>query len=166
VSDRALARRSTVFAVTVCALLAVNDSLPYLGVRDDSCQTMFSGLSWSADENNHLFIPQRAVSDLWVYWTDVRARLDPPVPEHGRAADLARWLSQEDRAYNDEALRVVVDQLCDLGHRVSLERRREESEGAERIDDACTSGSLAPRWWIPVRLYETDFPADARELAR
>lgn len=160
---RRLERRLRIFVVVLGVSLATNNLLPYVGLRDDSCQTMFSSLHWWQDGNNHLFMPQRMLSDLWAYRTDVRATLDPPTPPEGRARDLERWLTRPDRALNTEAIRVVVRQLCDRGHRVTL--RWTDRRGADLQDaraghaaDACAVPALsAPRWWIPVRLYETDF---------
>jgi hypothetical protein len=151
---RQLRRRAIAFGALLCLALTVNNLLPYLGVRDDSCQTMFSGLDWAAESNNHLFVPQHAVSDLWRYWYDVRVELDPPAPEHGRVADLRGFLDQPTRRLNDEAVRVVVRQICERGHVVRLTRRAARDAEVEVIEDACADPRLAPRWWIPVRLYE------------
>ena len=157
--DRRLDRRLALFVAGLCALLVVNDSLPYLGLRDDSCQTMFSGLDWTATENNHLFVPQHAVADLWAYFTDVHATLEPAQPASAEVGYLAEWLDQPDRRLNTEALRASVRQICDAGHAVRLTYRDPETGRLETAPNACEVERLsAPAWWIPVRLYETDLP--------
>lgn len=141
------------------ALLCVNNLLPYAGLRDDSCQTMFSSLDWWEGGNNHLYMPQVMLSDTWGSWTDVHVELDPPVEGFGRVRELDRWLNQERRALNKEAVRIVVRQLCDRGHRVQM-RYRNSVHGSEprEVDDACEVSELSePAWWVPVRRYETDF---------
>lgn len=158
--DRRLDRRLLLFVAGLCALLAVNNTLPYFGLRDDSCQTMFSGLSWSATENNHLLVPQRAVSDLWDYVEDVHAEIEPAPPASAEVGYLVEWLNQEDRRLNTEALRASVRQICDAGHAVRLTYRDPATERLETAANACEVDRLSsPAWWVPVRLYETDLPA-------
>lgn len=144
--------------VVLGTLLIANNLLPYLGLRDDSCQTMFSGLTWGPGENNHYLVPQRMVSDLWDYYTGVHATLDPPAPEHGRVHDLEAWLNQDPRRLNTEAVRAVVRQLCDRGHRVALRYR---AHGQQRQSaNACLEPHLSePHAWIPIRLYDSHVPA-------
>lgn len=161
-SRRRLERRLRAAMITLGVALTLNNLLPYVGLRDDSCQTMFSSLAWWEHGNNHLFMPQRMLSDLWAYRYDVEATLQPPPEGYGRARDLERWLKQPNRALNTEALRVVLRQLCDRGHRVSLtwtDRRGPDRRPHRRsAPDACADPSLSsPHGWIPVRLYETDF---------
>ena len=147
-------RWSRGYIIALGALLCLNNLLPYVGLRDDSCQTMFSGLRWSDEGNNHHIAPQHMLSDLWDYYTDVHAELDPPAPEHGRAEGLERWLNQEERELNTEAVRAVVRQLCDRGHRVSLRYRLRER--TFRSDDACREPRLSePHAWIPIRLFDS-----------
>lgn len=153
-----LDRRLGAFVVVAGVLLAANNLLPYAGLRDDSCQTMFSGLSWSASSNNHLFMPQRALGDRWEYLEAVRAAIDPPAGSE-RAAYLADWLSREDRVVNVDAVRAVVWQLCREGHRVRLSYRDPITGRAMSEANACDGRFGSPSWWIPVRLYETDLPA-------
>lgn len=147
-------------ALIATALIA-NDLLPYVGLRDDSCQTMFSGLEWEEESNNHYLAPQRSWSDLGRYYTDVHATLDPPPEGYGRATDLHTWLNQPDRELNTEAVRVVVRQLCDRGHRVTLryrDRRRDRY-----TEDACADPALSrPHAQIPVRLFDSHIPRRPR----
>lgn len=148
--------------IACASLLAINDSLPYVGLRDDSCQTMFSGLEWSERSNNHFFVPQHALSDVWSY-VDVRDVRIEPAPGERRLRFVAEWLERPDRRRNTEALRVAIDQLCAEGHRVGLEVRpshRALEEPFVHHADACRVASLsAPHRWLPVRVYETDLPA-------
>lgn len=147
--------------VVVCALLlTANDALPYLGLRDDSCQTMFSALNWGERWNNHLFVPQHAVSDLWAYLAVTDVAIAPgPVTE--REALVAEWLTRPDRLRNTEALRVAVRTLCDGGHRVGMTVHRSDLEDPiVRHEDACAVPALSrPNALLPVRVYETDVPA-------
>lgn len=140
-------------------LLSINNLLPYAGARDDSCQTMFSSLDWWEGGNNHLYMPQRMLTDAWASWTDVRVELDPPVEGHGRVRDLRDWLQQERRALNTDAVRAVVGQICERGHRVRMTYRPAVHGSSPRtVEDACAVPELSRRrWWIPVRRYETDF---------
>lgn len=159
-ADRDL-RRAMAIATTVWAgLLAVNDSLPFFGLRDDSCQTMFSDMEYGADWNTHWLVPQHAVSDVWAS-LDVRDVHIAPEPAEPEAMAVARWLTRADRVRNTEAVRVAVWQLCRRGHRVALDVRR--TDGAHPLvhhDDACAVPELAePHLWVPVRLYDTDGPA-------
>jgi hypothetical protein len=142
-------------------LLAVNDALPYLGLRDDSCQTMFSSLEWTARSNNHLFVPQYALSDQWLY-LDVRDVEIQPLPTERFARYAAEWLTAPARLRNAEAIRVAAFRLCTAGHQVSFSVRAEHDPGPPRsIADACADPTYSrPRAWIPVRLYETDEPAE------
>lgn len=166
------------------ACWGLHNALPYLLLRDDSCQTMFSSLDQGTDWNNHVFMPQFAVGDLYRY---VELR---DVTITGEARDerdwmLSTWLSVPSHAFNMEALRVVHARLCEA-HRVSFHYRaldvprshamigatlhaRDEVRMQLRAEtpfvyvaDACSD----PRWssphmLIPVRLYETDFPLAA-----
>ncbi|HJL16891.1 MAG TPA: hypothetical protein RMH99_14600 [Sandaracinaceae bacterium LLY-WYZ-13_1] len=157
---RKLDRRLLAFVVALVTLQATHNALPYLGLRDDSCQTMFSGLTYEARANNHHFVPQRAVSDLWRYVTDVEARIEPAQPASARVGYLRDWLNAEDRRLNTEALRAVVWQICDAGHRVRLRYRDPVTGRMAQAENACDVERLSsPRWAVPVRLYETDLPA-------
>ncbi len=154
-------RRLIAYLVALCALQTAHNLLPYVGLRDDSCQTMFCGLEWGAHWNNHHFMPQRMVGDLWAYHTDVEATLAPAPPPGSRAAHLARWLNQEDRALNTEATRAVIHQLCAGGYRVRLRYRDAIGRDLREAEDACREPALSePAWWIPVRLFETDLPEE------
>lgn len=152
-----LDRRLGAFVVTLSALLAANNLLPYVGLREDSCQAMFSGLSPKRTSNNHFFMPQRSLGDHWQYLREVRVEVDPP-PGTERTAYLAGWLGREDRRLNTDAVRAVVWQLCREGHEVRLSYRDPISDRIERDGDACEGRFGSPSWWIPVRLYETDVP--------
>lgn len=157
--DRRLDRRLAIFIATLGLALFVNNAFPYLGLRDDSCQAMFSGLEWAASTNNHVFVPQYALSDRWAYHTEVSAELTPVAEPFTRAAYLERWLNQSERRLNTEATRAVVRQVCDAGHTVRMSYRDPEGRRHEGVD-ACGDDTLSsPAWWIPVRLYETDIPA-------
>jgi hypothetical protein len=177
---RGRGERTARWAIGAWALLWIgHDALPYLGLRDDSCQTMFSSLEWGLGEggrswNNHLVVPQHMVGDLWtaLELSDVSVEGEP---RDARERALVRWLRQPDRALNAEALRVVVDQLCEA-HRVSFSYRRRLGEPSGdwglprvdtplvRVDDACGDPALAePHRWVPVRLFETDYPIDPPE---
>ncbi len=159
VSGRSLRRRLTAFTLVLGTLLSLNNLLPYGGMRDDSCQTMFSSLDWWEGGNNHLYMPQVMLSDAWGSWTDVEVQLDPPVDGYGRVRDLEQWLNQEKRALNKEAVRTVVSQICARGHRVAMTYRPSVHGSQSRsVDNACDVPELSQRrWWIPVRRYETDF---------
>lgn len=157
-APRPLERRLLAIVLAIAALLAINDSLPYLGLRDDSCQTMFSGLELGEDWNNHLFVPQHALSDLWASYELREVRVVPWPSERGLRF-AAEWLADEDRDHNTEATRSVVDLLCDAGHSVSLSVRRVDRRGEPlaRHEDACAAPEVGdPNRWIPVRLFETD----------
>ncbi|MDQ3033553.1 MAG: hypothetical protein M3Y87_14130 [Myxococcota bacterium] len=163
-SGRALERRLIAVVVALATLLAINDALPYLGLRDDSCQTMFSSLEWGEDWNNHLFVPQRAASDVWAYLDLREVAIEPP-PGERRLRFVAEWLEAPGREHNTEAVRVAIDQLCAAGHRVSLGARRSDRRGRAftHHQDACAVASLSsPHRWLPVRLYETDVPTQPR----
>ena len=152
-------RGLTTAAVVLGGLLSVNNLLPYLGVRDDSCQTMFSGLDWKADSNNHYLAPQRAITDLWDYYGDVEAHVSPWPGDGSEGELLVQWLNRSDREANTEAVRVAVAQLCDAGHAVQLRIRRRGAPAFEDYPDACAVPFLSrPSRLIPVRLYETDRP--------
>lgn len=159
VDPKRLDRRLGAFVAVIAALLCANNLLPYVGGRDDSCQTMFSGLHWKATENNHLFMPQRALFDSWEYVRGVEAELEPPRPRDPRIGELAAWLNRRDRQINVDALRAVLYQICGAGHRVRL-RWIDARNVRRETDDACGDEALSsPCWAIPVRLYETDGPA-------
>ena len=154
-------RLGLTLALLLGGLLA-NNLLPYLGVKDDSCQAMFSKLDYGdgvSKGNNHLFVPQAWVTDLWDGWFDVRATLDPPAPKDSFAGQLQGWLNTPERQLNREAVRVVVWQLCGLGHEVHLSM--EDRLGRPFRGPACAEPSLSrPHLWIPVRLYEPSAPAE------
>lgn len=164
VSGRALERRLVAVVIALAALLALNDALPYVGLRDDSCQTMFSSLEWGEDWNNHFFVPQRAVSDAWAYLDLRDVAIEPPAGDR-RSRFVAEWLEAQGREHNTEAVRVAVDQLCAMGHRVSFAARRSDRRDQRftRHEDACGVPTLsAPHRWLPVRVYETDVPVQPR----
>ncbi|MCA9605358.1 MAG: hypothetical protein KC619_07175 [Myxococcales bacterium] len=153
--------RTDVWPLAWIALLSlaliVNDLLPYVGLRDDSCQTMFSGLEPEEASNNHYLAAQRTWSDIGRYYTDVSATLEPPPEPYTRAADLHAFLQQPERELNAEAVRVVVRQLCDRGHRVDLRYR--DRRVARHAPDACGEPALSrPHAWIPVRLHDSHIP--------
>lgn len=161
--DRLL-RRLRAFAMALGVLLSINNTLPYLGLRDDSCQTMFSGLEWGENTNNHWFMPQYAVSDQWAYRCQVEVELHGDGNSSARVEQAMAWLRQPHRTYNNEALRVVVGGLCEQGYRVRMSYRDAPMSERQSVDDACEVAQLsrsAP--WLPVRLYETDYelPPDA-----
>ncbi len=154
---RPLHRRLVALAAGWALLLAVNNALPYLGLRDDSCQTMFCDMAWGAHWNTHYFVPQRMVSDLWAS-LEIRDVEVTPAPAGPRLRAIHRWLVAPDRSRNTEAVRVALWQLCGAGHRVALTVRRLDLDGPLRREaDACAVDALAaPHLWIPVRLYDTD----------
>jgi hypothetical protein len=169
--------RAARIAIGVWALLwACNDSLPYFGGRDDSCQTMFSSLEWGLTPdgrswNNHLVLPQLMVFDAWVN-IELRDVVIEGEARDARERALYRWMQRPGRDRNIEAVRVAVDRLCEH-HAVRFSFRRElmppsaewettrwtpEAFGPEI--DACHDPSVgSPRWWVPVRLFETDMPS-------
>ena len=155
--ERAIRRRLGLAVGLVALLQVTNNLLPYVGWRDDSCQTMFSGLRWESRRNNHLFMPQRMVGDLWVFYLDVDADVRPRA--HGRMRDLADWLNRDGIQHNAEAIRVAVRQLCDAGHTVRLSYRPAPGGALVEGVDACATPELSePRWWLPVRLYDSHYP--------
>jgi len=177
----ALARRgerAARWAIALWALLwIVNDSLPYVGGRDDSCQTMFSSLEWGVGSdgsgwNNHLVVPQHMLFDAWAN-VELRDVVVAGEPRDARERALVRWLTRAGRDRNVDAIRVVLSQLCRT-HAVSLAYRTEpvtpSGDWGPRepvvpppfgpVHDACADPWVsAPRSWLPVRLYETDFPS-------
>jgi len=157
--DRSLPRALRALAVGWVVLLAANNALPYVGLRDDSCQTMFCDMAWGQDWNTHLFMPQRMASDLWADLEIADVEIAPP-PASARLRAVARWLTRPGRLRNTEAVRVVLWQLCRAGHRVALAARRADGDAASvHHQDACAVPALAaPHLWIPVRLYDTDRP--------
>jgi len=157
--DRRLERGLGVVVAGWVLLVAANDLLPYVGLRDDSCQTMFSGLEWGERWNTHLFFPQHAVSDVWAYLEIAEVEITP-TPAEPRLVAIAAWLSRPDRDRNTEAVRVAVAQLCQAHLHVGFASRRTDGEHPLlRHDDACREPALSsPHRWLPVRLYETDIP--------
>lgn len=156
VAERRRSAGLALVVVVVASLQITNNLLPYVGMRDDSCQTMFSGLSWQERSNNHLFMPQRMLTDLWVFYIDVEARVHPE-PE-GRSRELVHWLRRDDIQHNAEAVRVAVEQLCERGYDVRLSYRPVGGELTTNAD-ACADPRLSsPHSWIPVRLYDSHYP--------
>lgn len=169
--------RAARFAIGAWALLwACNDSLPYFGGRDDSCQTMFSSLEWGLTPdgrswNNHLLLPQQMAFDAWlnIELRDVEIEGDA---RDARERALYRWIQRPGRDRNIDAVRVALDRLCEH-HTVRLSYRRElmppsaewdtthwEPEAFGPTIEACEDATLgSPRWWVPVRLFETDMPS-------
>lgn len=172
-SETSRAERAARGAIALWALLWIaHDALPYVGGRDDSCQTMFSSLEWGVGAsgrawNDHYLVPQRMVFDRWVL-LEVDEVVIEGAPVDARDRALAAWLMRPTRLRSLDAVRVVVAQLCER-HAVSLRHRQhgvvptgawgEPPGHAPRVTspDACADPLLAPDWWIPVRLYETDF---------
>ncbi|MFK7989467.1 MAG: hypothetical protein AB8I08_25855 [Sandaracinaceae bacterium] len=155
--DVTLRLRALWVAVAVVSALQVsNNLLPYIGMRDDSCQTMFSGLDWHERHNNHLVMPQHMLTDWWVFYIDVDADVSPEPT--GRSREIVDWLRRDGLQHNAEAIRVGVRQLCDDGIAVHLWVRRVGGP-LEDIPDACADPRFsAPHWWIPVRLYDSHYP--------
>ncbi len=163
----ALERRLAGFVATCGVLLAANYLLPYAGLRDDSCQTMFSELQWSREGNNHAFMPQHMIGDSWDFFYDVHLEWedDPAVfrqeapEEEARHEALRAWMHRPERRHNRDALRLVVDRLCRDGRRFSLRFRSAHDGPVVAPDEVCADPSLRRvRWWIPVRRFETDEP--------
>ena len=156
-SDRVLARWLAATVVGLGLLQAANNTLPYFGLRDDSCQTMFSGLAWRDGWNNHAFMPQVMLSDLWVYYIEVEVDVDPPPPP-GRLTALHDWLARDDIQHNAEAVRVAVGQLCEAGHAVRMSYRPVHGDARHGVD-ACADPRLSEAHdGIPVRLYDSHYP--------
>jgi hypothetical protein len=162
-------------AIALWALLwIVNDALPFVGGRDDSCQTMFSALEWGVGGdgrawNNHLVVGQHMLFDRWVVLELDAVRVEGEAVD-ARDRALSGWITREGRARSLDAVRVVVDQLCER-HTVSLRYRRHwprptgawgaahPDDSFVEVADACADPFVSqPIGWIPVRLYETDFP--------
>ena len=136
-----MTRVRVVLAALIVAFTAWN-FMPYAGVAYNSCQTMFSGLRAQRGQNNHLFMPQAAWSDLAdAVELDVRVS---PEPTSRRLAAMARFLARG--RGNLEAVRVAVAGLCDAGLEVRV-------AGASACDDPRLS---RPRWWLPFSLYAVD----------
>lgn len=173
------------YALGAAALWAsfwvLHNALPYVQLRDDSCQTMFSQLDQGANWNNHVFMPQTAFGDLYRY-VELREVTVTEDARHERDWLLIEWLRAPSHAFNMEALRVANAQLCEA-HGVSFSYRtldvprshamigatlRARNEVRthlraetpfEHLEDACSDARWSsPHTLIPVRLYETDFP--------
>lgn len=136
--------------------LFVHNLSPYVGLRDDSCQAMFSRLDYrDGRSNNHLVLPQHALWDGWRYHDDLTVAVSPTPA--GDAATVHTWLTRPDKRRNTRAVRTAVRHLCRSGHQVALEVRQDGV--TEAIEDACSEPRFSePRLWIPTRLFETDIP--------
>jgi hypothetical protein len=90
---------------------------PYLGLRQLSCQTMYSGLSL-LPPGNHLFLPRLRWSDVGDYFENARIAGDSP------------------HSYlNQEFARAELQRRCADGQPVSFEFN--EGGRSRRIADAC-----------------------------
>lgn len=154
-----LERKLTIAVAGLIALLTLNNALPYVNAKDDSCQTMFCGLDWREDDNNHFFMPQLTLSDHWASYEITDVSVTPwPTPDERRARVVAEWLADETRDKGTEATRAAIDHLCDDGRAVALSfRRLDGPPELDRREDACADDALRA-WsrWIPVRLFDTD----------
>jgi len=96
---------------------------PYLGLRYQSCQTMYSGLSL-LPPGNHLFLPRLRWSDVGDYFEHARIADDPPHPY-----------------LNREFARAELQRRCAAGQPVSFEH--EDAGRVRRIADACADPEYA-----------------------
>ena len=139
----------------VALLLTANNCLPYLGVRLDGCQTMFSGLAFTEASNNHLLIPQRTISDVG----DCRGRREGPLLTTARrhpAGGAVRLAGERPpRLPPGGAAPRRCTGCAPAGISIELAYRTEADGGATfRSGDACgTVGLDPPRWWLPFRLF-------------
>jgi hypothetical protein len=140
------------------ALFAAHNLLPYLGIRWESCQTMYSGLRTGRSTNNHLFMPQWSLSSVNTYYRVGTLEVHPPpaesdAPEIRSLGDAIKQLPGV--VVNDEALRRIVDTACRARRRVKLAYSSVEGERmAVSLNDACGDPRFQPRRWLPVELYD------------
>jgi hypothetical protein len=142
--------------VVAWVAFAIHNFLPYLGLRWQSCQTMYSGLRTGRTTNNHLFVPQWSLSSVNTYYRVARFELDPPVPA-SETSDL-RFIPEAIKdlsnvVVSDEGLRRIVHNACRARRTVRLDYRTMEGDRVT-LDDACLDSRFQPRAWLPVELYD------------
>ena len=155
-------RKRSFFCLLLIVFFLVHNFLPYLGLRFESCQTMFSNLRFSpsGNLNNHLVIGQFKLSDLGTYLNLVELKIiwrsPPSAIERQKELFLrnSRWV-------NTEALHWILSSLCSrvefISASVTLDLLR-----YQKINNLCGDSSyLTPHWWIPIQLYP---PNDSYEL--
>jgi hypothetical protein len=139
-------------------LFATHNFLPYLGLRWESCQTMYSGLRTGRSGNNHLFVPQWSLSSVNTYYRVATLEIQPPptASDPSELRSLGAAIKQlPDVTVNDEALRRIVHTACRANRRVKLDYRTVEGDRiAVSVDDACRDPRFQPRRWFPVELYD------------
>jgi hypothetical protein len=139
-------------------LFAAHNFLPYLGLRWESCQTMYSGLRTGRWGNNHLFLPQWSVSSINTYYRVAEIEIHPPpaASDPSELRSLGDAIKQlPDVVVNDEALRRIVQTACQANRRVKLDYHTVEGDRiAVSLDDACRDRRFQPRRWFPVELYD------------
>jgi hypothetical protein len=157
-SDRRCKRLLPAMICLIWGLFAVHNFLPYLGVRWESCQTMYSGLRTGRSGNNHLFLPQWSLSSVNTYYRVAALEIQPPptASDPAELRSLGDAIKQlPDVVVNDEALRRIVHTACRAKRRVKLDSRTVEGDRiAVSLEDACGDPRFQPRRWFPVELYD------------
>jgi len=151
---------------SLCFLLIgvffIHNLLPYLGLRFESCQTMFSNLRLSPNGqlNNHLVTGQFRISDLGTYLNlkelSIIWRSPPSLIEEEKELFLkkSRWV-------NTEALRWILKSICNRAEIISASVTQDLLT-YQRINNLCDDPIYTtPHWLIPIQLYP---PNDGYEL--
>jgi hypothetical protein len=138
--------------VTLDLLYVVNCIAPYIGLKYEFAQAMFSMLTFRAD--NHLFIPAVPLFDVgrFVHVSSAEAtgRAEPVARKF---TEFVRWADTNGRSVHINFLRYQMDRICGAapGDRIRLKLRE---GGVERVyDNACDEPSLRGHY-RPGGLYE------------
>jgi hypothetical protein len=149
-------------ATLLCVAYFVNNALPYVGLRFEGCQTMFSGLITLGRSNNHWFMPQLFDGSPDDYISDLQVKIAPQ-PLREDDLRLLSWMRRGPVRHNFEAVKWAVWRLC----------RRLTLQGVQFREGQTTVMSIAPctdvphpNFALPFRLYPPLLgpmnPADSR----
>jgi len=157
-----VARRLLVFVAVLDVAYVVNCLSPFLGLKYENSQAMYSQLD--ARARNHLVLPRLADFGGDRYVRDVEITVPPALEDDARAL---RWFTDfangSGRALHLPFLAYHFDRLCEAagGAPIGLRYVTEQGE-ARRHDDVCAEASL--RDSSPIGLYPACDPECYGEL--
>lgn len=157
-----VARRICIFVVVLDVLYVVNCLSPFLGLKFENSQAMYSQLD--ARARNHLVLPPLPVFGEPVYVRDVAIDLPPALEDEGAALQwFTRWANENGRSLHLPFFDYHFARLCDAssGARIRL-RYTAESGAAVVHEDVCAESEL--RDPFPIGLYPACDPECYGEL--
>lgn len=161
-TSAAISRRIFVFLVVLDVLYLVNCLSPFLGLKFENSQAMYSQLD--ARARNHLVLPPLPVFGEAVYVRDVEIELPPELADEAAGLQwFTSWANRTGHSLHLQFFDHHFARLCEAAPGARIGLRYTAADGsAKSHDDVCAEPEL--RDPFPIGLYPACDPECYGEL--